>query len=88
MLNREEPIYWRKKIPMQASIVQFIALSVPIYEYTIDPFNKYRIRDIHPITSNYFQFALWIIFNSVYCLRLIKTKNVIKKNLKGKLKRI
>ena len=32
----------------------------------IDPFNKYRISIFHPMTSNPFQFAFWIIFNYVY----------------------
>ena len=39
------------------------------------------------MASNSFQFAFWILFNFVYCLRLIKTINVIEKNSKGKLKR-
>ena len=42
-----------------------------------DPFNKYRMRNFHPMKSNSLQFAFLILFYFVYCLRLIKTRNVI-----------
>ena len=53
----------------------------------IDPFNKYKIRNFHPITSNSFQLP-FELFSISFIVRLIKTINVIQKNSKSKLKRI
>ena len=37
----------------------------------------YRIRNFHPMTSNSFQFAFWILFNCVYSLSKPGWKNFI-----------
>ena len=92
--------YWAvciRRIPDWLHIHTCIYLHMHIYLFIylfnplnagIDPFNMYRIRNFHPMTLNSFQFYFWILLNLVYCLRLIKTINVIEKNSKGKLKRI
>ena len=49
-------------------------------------FNKYRISNFHPMTSNYFQVSFWILFKNVYSLNKPETINEIENNSKGKLK--
>ena len=48
--------------------------------FNIDPFNKYGIRNFHPMTSNSFQFVFWIIF--VYSLNKPVTNEIQKENWK------
>ena len=47
--------------------------------FNIDPFNKYGIRNFHPMTSNSFQFVFWIIF--VYSLNKPVTNEIQKENI-------
>ena len=69
---------------MCACLLSFIHM----FAVNIDPFNKYIIRNFHPMTLNSFQFAFWILFNFIYCLRLIKTINEVEKNSKTNWKKI
>ena len=76
--------------------MRHVALTKPVCPCDLSPgvFSTGEMsRDLSPrnfytMMSNSFQFAFWILFNLVYCLRLIKTINVFENNSKGKLKRI
>ena len=46
----------------------------------IDPFNKFGIHNFHPMTSNYFQFGFWILFDYVYSLNKPETSWINKTN--------
>ena len=67
-----------KPRPQQHTTIPLTTFS---HKKSIDPFNKYRIRNFHPMTSNSFQFAFWILFNYVYSLNKPETINEIEKNL-------
>ena len=71
-------------IPVHNKILRYWII---LYIY-IDPFNKYRVRNFHPMTSTSFEFAFWILFNYIYSLNKPETINEIENNSKVKLKRI
>ena len=70
--------------PSITDVMKYIDVPFPppqLFQAITDPFNKYRIHHFHPMTSNYFQFAFWILFNYVCSLNKPETINEIEKNL-------